>query len=49
MRGFLSGGSYDAIPLEVNAYGLEACFAAAPTKAFSVPDEVQKSIDAGRF
>jgi hypothetical protein len=46
VRGFLSGGSYEAIPLEINAYDLDARFVAAPTKAFSVRDEVQAWIDA---
>jgi len=45
VRGFLSGGSYEAIPLEMNAYELDARFAATPTKPFSVADEVQKWID----
>jgi hypothetical protein len=49
VRGFLSGGSYEAIPLEVNAYELEARFAAAPMSPFSVEGEVQAWIDAGRF
>lgn len=49
VRGFLSRGSYEAIPLEMNAYELEARFTAAPTKAFSVADEVQMWIDAGKF
>jgi hypothetical protein len=48
-RGFLNGGSYAAIPLEVNAYELEARFAAAPTKPFSVEAEIQAWIDARRF
>ena len=30
VRGFLSGGSYEAIPLEVNAYSLEDRFRSAP-------------------
>jgi hypothetical protein len=34
VRGFLNGGSYEAIPLEVNAYELEARFAAEPAKPF---------------
>lgn len=42
VNGFLSGGSYEAIPLEMNAYELDARFAAAPTRAFSVADEVQR-------
>jgi len=46
VRGFLSGGSYEAIPLEINAYDLDARFVAAPTKAFSVRDEVQAWVDA---
>lgn len=41
VRGFLSGGSYEAIPLEVNAYELDARFAAAPAKPFSVEAEVE--------
>jgi len=49
VRGFLSGGSYEAIPLEANAYELDARFAAAPAKPFSVEAEVQAWIDAGRF
>ncbi|MFY9528094.1 MAG: hypothetical protein WAR24_04210 [Candidatus Acidiferrales bacterium] len=49
VRGFLNGGSYEAIPLEVNAYELEVRFAAAPTKPFSVEIEVQSWIDARRF
>ena len=49
MRGFLDGGSYEAIPLEMNAYELEARFAAAPANSFLVADEVQAWIDAGRF
>ena len=49
VKGFLSGGSYEAIPLEMNAYELDARFATAPTKPFSVADEVQKWIDQARF
>lgn len=49
VRGFLSGGSYEAIPLEMNAYELDARFATAPTKPFSVPDEVQVWIYAGKL
>jgi hypothetical protein len=47
--GFLCGGSYEAIPLEMNAYELDAQFAQAPLECFSVADEVQQWIDAGRF
>jgi hypothetical protein len=49
VRGFLSGGSYEAIPLERNASELDARFAAMPAKPFSVDKEVQAWIDAGRF
>jgi len=45
VNGFLKGGSYDAIPLERNAYELDARFAKAPLSAFSVQDEVQEWID----
>ncbi len=49
VRGFLDGGSYDAIPLEVNAYTLGSRFEASPTHEFSVHDEVQDWITHGRF
>ena len=49
VRGFLSGGSYEAIPLEMNAYELDARFATTPAKPFSVADEVQKWTDQARF
>jgi hypothetical protein len=49
VTGFLNGGSYEAIPLEMNAYELDERFATAPMNSFSVETEVQKWIDAGRF
>ena len=49
VRGFLSGGSYEAIPLEMNAYQLDERFASAPMNSFSVETEVQKWIEAGKF
>jgi hypothetical protein len=49
VKGFLSGGSYEAIPLEMNAYELDARFATDQTKAFSVAAEVQSWIDGARF
>jgi hypothetical protein len=49
VRGFLSGGSYEAIPLERNAYELEGRFVRAPASSFSVSDEVQRWVDANRF
>jgi hypothetical protein len=48
VAGFLNGGSYEAIPLEMNAYELDARFAAAPEKIFSVNAAVQSWIDSGR-
>ena len=49
VRGFLSGGSYQAIPLEVNAYTLEGRFEANPAQRFSVADEVTKWQAGGRL
>ena len=49
VRGFLSGGSYDGIPLEINAYELDSRFAAAPMKPFSVQSEVEARIREGRL
>ena len=49
VTGFLKGGSYEAIPLEMNAYQLDERFASAPMNSFSVETEVQKWIDAGKF
>lgn len=41
VRGFLSGGSYEAIPLEINAYDLEGQYERAPNRHFSVSERVQ--------
>jgi hypothetical protein len=49
VRGFLSGGSYEAIPLEVNAYALGARYENDPTQHFSVAEEVTTWIAEGRF
>jgi hypothetical protein len=49
VRGFLSGGSYEAIPLEVNAYSLEDRFRRDPRQMFSVEDEVGRWAAEGRF
>ena len=49
VRGFLNGGSYEAIPLEMNAYELDSRFAATPANPFSAADEIQRWIDAGKF
>jgi hypothetical protein len=40
VKGFLTGGGYEGIPLERNAYGLEGIFRNAPHRAFSVEHEV---------
>jgi hypothetical protein len=44
VKGFLTGGSYERIPLEQNAYELDARFGCAPGNAFSVQDEVEEWI-----
>jgi hypothetical protein len=49
VTGFLSGGSYEAIPLEMNAYELDARFGGPPAKPFSVENVVQAWIGAGMF
>lgn len=48
VRGFLSGGSYEAIPLEVNAYSLEDRFRRDPSSAFSVQSQVAQWLAEGR-
>ena len=42
VRGFLSGGGYDGIPLEVNAYALGRRFEGNPRQRFSVADEAAR-------
>ena len=49
VRGFLSGGGYDGIPLEMNAYHLEERFEHQPDQRFSVEDEVRALIREGSF
>jgi hypothetical protein len=49
VRGFLNGGSYEAIPLEINAYTLEGRFDANPAQPFAVSEEVKVWIDSDRF
>ena len=49
VRGFLSGGSYEAIPLEINAYTLEGRFEKNPAHSFSVAEEARRWVVAGRF
>jgi len=47
VRGFLSGGCYEAIPLEVNAHTLERQF--LQNQRFSVADEVARWVAEDRF
>ena len=49
VRGFLSGGSYEAIPLEVNAYTLEDRFRREPHRGFSVQREVAQWVAGGKL
>jgi len=42
VRGFLSGGGYDGIPLERNACALGRHFEAHPRRRFSVADHVAR-------
>lgn len=49
VRGFLNGGSYHGIPLEINAYELGARLEAHPGGTFSVENEVASWIHEGRF
>jgi hypothetical protein len=49
VRGFLSGGGYNGIPLEINAYGLGGRFERNPRAQFSVADEVEAWVREGRF
>jgi hypothetical protein len=49
VQGFLNGGSYEAIPLEVNAYTLGGRFEANPRQQFSVQDEVRQWNSEGRL
>ena len=49
VRGFLMGGSYEAIPLEVDAYTLERTFQQQPHCPFSVEDKVKRWVATNRF
>jgi hypothetical protein len=49
VRGFLSGGGYDGLPLEINAYGLGGRLEKNAEARFSVADEGGAWIRAGRF
>jgi hypothetical protein len=49
VRGFLNGGSYDAIPLEVNAYTLGGRFEVNPARQFSVAEDVRRWVVEDKF
>lgn len=49
VRGFLSGGSYEEIPLEKHAYELEGKFAKSPDEVFSVEEDVLNRIRLNRL
>jgi hypothetical protein len=49
VRGFLSGGSYEAIPLEMNAYALGARYEDNPGRHFSVAEEISTWIAEDKF
>jgi hypothetical protein len=49
VRGFLTGGGYEGIPLEINAYALGARFESEPRLAFSVESEVSSWIKQSKF
>jgi hypothetical protein len=44
VKGFLSAGSYEEIPLEKQAYELEARFAQKPAQGFAVEQDVSERI-----
>lgn len=49
VRGFLSGGRYEGIPLEANAYDLTRRFEENPRQPFSAAAEVAKWVREARF
>lgn len=49
VRGFLSGGGYNGIPLEVNAYALGRQFEENPQQRFAVAEEVARWVQQGSF
>jgi len=49
VRGFLSGGSYEQIPLEKQAYELEVRFADHPAEQFSVDADVRQRLTLGQL
>jgi hypothetical protein len=49
VSGFVTGGGYEGIPLEKNAFELEARFIANQAQPFSVGDQVKQWAKAGKF
>jgi hypothetical protein len=49
VRGFVKSRSWIAIPLEAQAYQLDARFAVPSTAIFSVEDEVKSWAEQGRY
>lgn len=49
VRGLLNRGSYEKIPLEVNAHQLEDRFFKNPSEPFSVEAEIQRWINENKF
>ena len=49
VSGFITGGGYEGIPLEKNAYELEQRYEANKAHAFLVADEVNQWVEAGKL
>ncbi len=49
VHGFLVGGGYEGIPLEVSAYELGGRFQANPKEQFSVAEEVTRWLKEGKY
>lgn len=49
LKGFISGGSYDGIPLEKQAYDLEQRYSGNKGQVFSVAEEVRQAIAENRL
>jgi len=49
VSGFITGGGYDGIPLEKNAYELEQRYIVNKAHAFLVADEVKQWVEAGKL
>lgn len=49
MKGLLARGSYERIPLEVNAHALDELYSRDPSQPFSVESEIQRWINENRF